>query len=268
MNLLNSNISYEVPLAKGVYWVPISVLGASSLDIDISFLNCSVEQKREAVHTLYDAVHLFIEGRFLNCSDAVRIQERDNQWEHHKDGFHAVRTNEGCCASSASWLSYMISDRYDEVGLIAIFRNSKYGHVLNYIKHKAWFYIIDMMMYTDKYICNAIPEDGSKFTLSKRKFITSAFCKTNDLKLWEAYYNRYYSASNNKQFCIAISEANMPPISVENLNSSIIINLPHDIEAITISNLNNFLVNRKEGPRCHIDWNYLPSKEWRSEIIC
>ena len=59
----------------------------------------------------------------------------------------AVRTNNGCCASSANWLNYILKGDYDEVGFISTMQASGGGHVYNYIKQDGWYYFADLTIW-------------------------------------------------------------------------------------------------------------------------
>ena len=58
-------------------------------------------------------------------------------------GYHAVRTNNGCCATSANWLHYILDGDYEEIGFYSYYGLGG-GHVFNYIKHNGWYYFADL----------------------------------------------------------------------------------------------------------------------------
>ena len=72
-------------------------------------------------------------GNFFPADDNVRSGENGLNWEHHKPGYHAVRTNCGCCATDSNWLNYILAGDYDEIGFIATSQRDGSGHVYNYI---------------------------------------------------------------------------------------------------------------------------------------
>ena len=123
---------YEVEVADGVWWVPAVSLGESRYtNSDIAkMVNTRPGQKREKLATLYEALQLFQIGNFANGNDNQRIAERGVNWEHHKPGYHAVRTNEGCCATDSNWLNYILWQDYDEVGFLAYSQSDGGGHIL------------------------------------------------------------------------------------------------------------------------------------------
>lgn len=269
MNILNIDANYEIDLAHSVYWVPIIELGGTRYtDEQINeVVKKTVQEKILFISTLYEAIQLLIASNFLNCADAVRVIENGKIWEHHKSGFHAIRTNSGCCSSSASWLYTMLENKYDEFGYIMLFRNTGAGHVINYIRHNSWYYMIDPMAYSQQYLANAICETGNKADIIGSKFFTSIFVKTKDLKRWEKYYNRFFIRSGNKNFCVKLNEPYCVPICIENNTNMIRINMPDssDFELLSDNQDTSFSIEKVSPPITSIDWNYLPTYIWKTE---
>ena len=136
----------EVQVAKDVYWVPASSLGKSDLtNADIySMLSSSPETKQQKVDTLYEALQLYRISGFFASDDNIRIAERGINWEHHKPGYYAVVTNNGCCATDSNWLNYILKGDYEEVGFMSYSHTDGSGHIFNYIKSGGWYYFIDL----------------------------------------------------------------------------------------------------------------------------
>lgn len=105
-------------------------------------------EKAANIRTLSEAIRLFQASGFTGTIDNVRVLEEATtvMWAFHKPGFHAVRTNTGCCASDSNWLIYMLSGRYDEIGCLSLHNADGNGHIINYIKGDGAYYFVDMMM--------------------------------------------------------------------------------------------------------------------------
>lgn len=149
LKTLRHDASYEVEVADGVYWVPAVSLGSSRYsNMDIyNTLSGTPEEKQQNISTLYEALQLYQVGNFTSSDDNVRISENGINWEHHKPGYHAVRTNTGCCATDSNWLHYILDGDYEEVGFFATSQRDGSGHVYNYILHDGWYYFVDLTHY-------------------------------------------------------------------------------------------------------------------------
>ncbi len=146
LETLRHDADFSVEVGPGVYWVPANALGSSRYtngDI-FAMLSNTPEEKQAAITTLYEALQLYQIGGFYSSDDNVRIFENGLNWEHHKPGYDAVRTNSGCCATDSNWLHYILDGDYEEVGYIATSQRDGSGHVYNYIYHDGWYYIVDL----------------------------------------------------------------------------------------------------------------------------
>lgn len=149
LQTLRHDAAFEVEVSPGVFWVPAAALGQSrytNREIH-AMLDASPEEKQANIATLYEAIQLYQVGNFTPSDDNVRIFEGEVNWEHHKPGYHAVRTNTGCCATDSNWLRYLLDGDYEEVGYIATSQRDGSGHIYNYIFHNGWYYIIDLTHY-------------------------------------------------------------------------------------------------------------------------
>ena len=155
---LRYDARFEVQAAPGVWWVPARTLGESS------YTNAQVQamltdtpaQKQAKIDTLYEALQLYQIGNFYGSDDNIRIREGGVDWEHHKPGYDAVRTNNGCCATDSNWLRYILDGDYDEVGYIATSQRDGSGHIYNYIKQDGWYYVIDLTHYRTDWVSTAV----------------------------------------------------------------------------------------------------------------
>ena len=159
---LRYEADYEVEVSDGVWWVPVNTLGKSRYtNREIAgMVEDKPEKKQEEISTLYEALQLYQVSNFSSSDDNVRITENKINWEHHKPGYDAVRTNNGCCASDSNWLNYILAGDYEQVGFIAYSNQDGSGHIFNYIYHDGYYYFIDLTHYRTDFMDAAAPETG------------------------------------------------------------------------------------------------------------
>ena len=147
---LRDSAEFEIEVYPNIFWIPANSLGHTRYtDEDIQdMLSLNPTEKRQKIDNLYEALQLYQVSRFKGVIDNVRILEEETvvMWVFHKNGFDAVRTNEGCCAADSNWLSYILDGRYDEIGCLGFCQSDGNGHITNYIKQGEWYYFLDMMM--------------------------------------------------------------------------------------------------------------------------
>ena len=159
---LRHEAEYQMIVADGVWWVPVSSLGKSRYtNREIAgMVEHSPEQKQEEISTLYEAIQLFKISGFTYTEDNVNIMENDIHWEHHKPGRDAVRTNTGCCAADTNWLNYILSGDYDEMGFLAYSKADGNGHIFNYIYQDGYYYFIDLTGFEEENVSALSRESG------------------------------------------------------------------------------------------------------------
>jgi hypothetical protein len=147
---LRINANYEIEIHPEVYWIPVNHLGETRFTNDqIKALTAlPPELKKDKITTLYEAIQLFQIGLFKGTYDNINVFDPNAsiKWEFHKPGYQAVMSNEGCCATDSNWLSYLLYDKYEEMGFLT-YHHISGGHIINYIRRNDWYYFIDMMMY-------------------------------------------------------------------------------------------------------------------------
>jgi hypothetical protein len=162
---LRDSANFEIEVYPNVFWIPANALGYTRYTNDEVKKNLSLapNEKRQKINNLYEAIQLFQMSKFKGIIDNVRVLEEDTTilWVFHKKGFDAVRTNEGCCAANSNWLSYMLHDRYDEIGCFGICEADGNGHIINYIKNGDWYFFIDMMMQRFDSVKDTAVENGN-----------------------------------------------------------------------------------------------------------
>ena len=150
MSNLRADAAFDIEIFPNVFWVPANSLGHSKYTADEikSIVLSNPFEKRQRINNLYEALQLYQASKFKGIIDNVRIVEEDTAiiWLFHKNGFDAVRTNEGCCAADSNWLTYVLDGVYDEIGCFGFCQPDGNGHITNYIKHENWYYFLDMMM--------------------------------------------------------------------------------------------------------------------------
>ena len=185
---------FAVEVYPGVQWVPIRSLGGSRYTNGeiYAMLRSSPQEKQGSITTLYEAIQLYQIGNFHSSDDNIVVTDPDGrEWEHHKPGFDAVRTNTGCCASSADWLNYILSGDYEEVGFIA-YNQPQGGHVFNYIKDQNFYYIIDMTHYRTDWNATAL-ETGDLNDHNVNDSVLSSLHRVADLNDFVSYIRSAYT---------------------------------------------------------------------------
>lgn len=144
----SNSIRFETEVYDGVYWVPINTLGASRYSgeemLEISKL--PIEERKERIGNLYEAVQLFQISEFRGTLDNKNYMIDGIHWQTHKSPKEAVLSGEGCCATDTNWLAYFIGDKYDRVGSFCYACRDGNGHITTYIEQDNEYYFIDMMM--------------------------------------------------------------------------------------------------------------------------
>lgn len=188
LETLRYDASFCTEVAQGVYWVPARALGGSDYtNAEIrAMLTDTPEEKQEKIDTLYEALQLYQIGEFAEGDDNIRIREGSINWEHHKPGYHAVRTNRGCCATDANWLRYLLDGDYDEVGYLATSQRDGSGHIINYIRQDGWYYFIDLTHYRTDNLDTAV-ENGDLAGYYRTDFISGNIHKVRDTADYVAY---------------------------------------------------------------------------------
>ena len=189
LEYIRHNADFEVEIAEGVFWIPMKVLGGSDITNDeiVGILEESPEIKQEKIDTLYEAIQLFQIGEFYFTSDNIRIDENGISWEHHKPGYNAVVTNNGCCATCSNWLNYILKDDYDEVGFVAFSERDGSGHIYNYIKQDGWYYFVDMTHQTVAWEDMAL-ESGNIKDFYSSDYVLGNLLKVKNLEDYIEFY--------------------------------------------------------------------------------
>lgn len=200
---LRHNANFEVEVADGVWWVPAAALGESrytnsEIAAQVQF---SPEEKQQNIATLYEALQLFQIGNFANGNDNQRIEENGVMWEHHKPGYHAVRTNEGCCATDSNWLNYILWDDYDELGFMAYSQSDGSGHVFNYIRQGEYYYFMDLTHYRTDFLDSSAIETGIDSDYYNSDFIAGNIHKAVSPEAFAAYYRACANDPAELFFC-------------------------------------------------------------------
>lgn len=190
LKTLRHEASFQQEVYEGVYWVPAVTLGTSrytNMDIH-QMLSASPEDKQRNISTLYEALQLYQVGNFTPSDDNIRIFDNGINWEHHKPGYHAVRTNTGCCATDSNWLHYILYGDYEEVGYFATSQRDGSGHVYNYILHEGWYYIVDLTHYhASGSIMDSAEENGDLSSYRATDFILGNIHKTRNIQNYVDY---------------------------------------------------------------------------------
>ena len=258
LKTLRYDAAFEVEVYDGVYWVPAVTLGTSRYsNMDIyNMLSLSPEEKQQNISTLYEALQLYQVGNFTPSDDNVRVFEGGINWEHHKPGYHAVRTNTGCCATDSNWLRYILDADYEEVGYIATSQRDGSGHIYNYILHGGWYYIIDLTHYHASGPLVTALESGELNHYYASDYILGNIHKVKDIQNYVDYVQHDFTDPPGLMFmytvenCLAV-DGNNRQIIYEDRGKSFV-NVIFD----DTSDMLDFVW--KDAPQNMPDWNYLP----------
>ena len=184
--------SFETKLSEDVYWVPFDEEGKNkhSYDEIKSLTKMSPYEKQKKVNTIADAIVLFIVSDFDEKDDNIYIQEGNIKWEFHKPGDVAITSNCGCCASCCSWVTYLLANNFEEVGIIGIIRPIG-GHAISYFYKEPWYYILDLNTLVSKYRNTICPQSGLRADFVKSSFITGILVKAKSIEAYVRFYRRY-----------------------------------------------------------------------------
>ena len=258
LKTLRYDASFEVEVSDGVYWVPAITLGSSRYsNADIhKMLPATPEEKQGHISTLYEALQLYQVGNFAPSDDNVRVFDGGIMWEHHKPGYHAVRTNTGCCATDSNWLRYILDGDYDEVGYIATSQRDGSGHIYNYILHEGWYYIIDLTHYHSSGPLVTALESGQMNDYYRSDYILGNIHKVKDIQDYVDYVQRAFNDPPGLMFmyttenCLAV-DGNDRQIMYEDTGKPFV-NVIFD----DTSDLLDFVW--KPAPKSLPDWSQLP----------
>lgn len=258
LKTLRYDAAFEVEVSDGVYWVPAVTLGSSRYsNADIhKMLPATPEEKQGHISTLYEALQLYQIGNFTPSDDNVRVFDGGIMWEHHKPGYHAVRTNTGCCATDSNWLRYILDGDYEEVGYIATSQRDGSGHIYNYLLHEGWYYIIDLTHYHASGPLVTALESGQMNDYYRSDYILGNIHKVKNIQDYVNYVQRAFNDPPGLMFmytaenCLAV-DGNDRQIMYEDTGKPFV-NVIFD----DTSDLLDFVW--KPAPKSMPDWNHLP----------
>lgn len=263
LRTLRHNAAFEQEVSGGVFWVPAAELGGSrysNRDIH-NMLNDTPEEKQKNIATLYEALQLYQVGNFTPSDDNVRIYEGGVNWEHHKPGYHAVRTNTGCCATDSNWLRYILDGDYEEVGYIATSQRDGSGHIYNYILHNGWYYIIDLTHYhASGNPMMTAEENGDLNAYHATDYILGNIHKVQDIQDYVNYVQRDFNDPPGLMFrytnenCLAVDGApSQSGVQIIYEKAGM-----QKVEVIFDDPSDNLTFVWKDSPKNLPDWNNLP----------
>ena len=259
---LRFNADFNIEVADGVFWVPVNCLGKTKYSNKqiAAMVSQSPEQKQASIRTLFEAVQLYQISKFKGIYDNIKISEQGIEWEHHKPGYDSVRTNEGCCASDAAWLTYILKNDYDEIGTCGFGQHDGNGHIINYIKHDGWYYFIDMMQYRLDSLPTSGTETGQiKDYLKAYEAAGGNFHRSKHIENYVDYLKK--SLKHTPCFFITCKKDYCPPIGSRSANGITYFIYPDDdnIEIHYIDTLKTKVgVEFMKRPQKSSDWSNLP----------
>lgn len=209
IGVYSNDIEFQTEVDEGVYWVPINTLGKTRYTNDeiYEISKLPIEQKREQIGNLYEAVQLFQVSHFQGVMDNSNHWISDKVlWQTHKSQEQAVLSNEGCCATDTNWLSYFMKDKYDFIGSFCYANLDGNGHITTYIKQGDEYYFLDMMMCREdsqKYLCR---ENGVLSDLSASEWAGFLYKTRNPLRFCQFTIRSMKAKNRDVPFCFYLRE--------------------------------------------------------------
>ena len=256
---LRHDAEYQMIVADGVWWVPVSSLGRSRYtNREIAgMVEHSPEQKQEEISTLYEAIQLFKISGFTYTEDNVNILENDIYWEHHKPGRDAVRTNTGCCAADTNWLNYILSGDYEEMGFLAYSKADGNGHVFNYIHQDGYYYFIDLTGFEEENVSALSRESGMPGDYINSGNAAGCLIKARSPEDYVKYYTEI--SMDPPSLFFLYQEENVLPIKGVDADGQKLITYPegHDIRVMDGKDPERLGVQFVEAPKKTYKWEAL-----------
>ena len=210
----------------------------------------------------YEAIQLYQTSKFRGVFDNQKITIDNLCWNYHKPGFHAVRTNEGCCAADSNWLSYLLKDKYEQTGFIHYSQRDGNGHIMNYIYHNGWYYFIDMMMYRIDSLEFAGKETGTINGYCDNELIAGNLLKS---KIPASYINMCLNKHKDPPILFTISAENeVYAMAVDGKPGCFDVIHPKNMKTILLYKEKDFNLIFKEPLNFdEYNWNKIPTDEFR-----
>ena len=212
---LRHNAKFKTKVFENVHWVPITALGETDYtneQFKRQILVLSGKDCLSKINTLYEAIQLLQLGDFEARDDNILIEEDGETWEYHTSGKDAFFNNGGCCASVASWLCFVLNDKYDEIGLMSTSPLTGNGHVLNYIKQDNKFYIVDPYAMVNAHASYVVSETGLKSDFVRSKIMTCGLFEVENLSDFANLYARRHYFTSPEFLFFKHKNKTCPPI--------------------------------------------------------
>lgn len=266
LRTLRHNADFAINVAPGVDWVPAAHLGItdSSNRAVHQMLTLSPEEKQAEVNTLYEALQLYQISDFRAADDNVRIPESGINWEHHKPGYYAVLTNEGCCATDSNWLNYILRGDYEEVGYMATSQRDGSGHIFNYIKHEGFYYFIDLTHYRASDYNTAV-ESGDLGDYYSTDFVLGNIHKAESPEAFAAYMVDMFGDPPGLIFLYTNEDCLAVDSVWENGGINITYGVPKgvDVKVVYDDPGDSLVCSFREPPKHNFNWDSLPHHNFR-----
>ncbi len=214
------DVEFETLVYNDVYWVPVHSLGKTKYTSDemIEICKLPLEEKRNKIDNLYEAIQLFQISEFKGTLDNKDYWINGIHWQTHKTPKEAVFFNEGCCATDTNWLAYFIGDKYDKVGSFCYGNIDGNGHITTYIKQNEFYYFIDMMMCrkdSQKYFCK---ETGLLEDIRNTEWAGFLFKSKNPVDFCQFYVQCLKSKHRDIPYCFYMRDTNCVTATASSIN--------------------------------------------------
>lgn len=213
---LRNNANFEVFVAPEVFWIPHNTLGKTKYNFnDLQLIYKETLMGYKKVTNPYELAQFIQANNFKKKLD-ISFQEQDIfTWEIHRDGQSALQQGYGCCATFSGLFSCFLKEYFEEIYNFCIVSDSGWGHALNIIKYKKYYYFFDLSSQINEHK-NYVPiETGRKTDFLKTKFITGGCYKTISIENFINFFLKYLRLSKRHFLFYTTCNTCIPPIAMQ-----------------------------------------------------
>ena len=150
---LNAEAMYPTePLNLKSYKFPKDIGTSSDLDSATcrALSKGTLQELAEAIRSVPDLLTYMHYAAFSKYDGDLQLPLENLTWHFNYSPEVVFRKNAGNCGATAAFVQYLLQGDYDEVGIIGLTyeRGLGGGHVINYIRQKKNYYVLDFNSWT------------------------------------------------------------------------------------------------------------------------
>lgn len=221
-------MDYRTRIAKGLYWVPARILGEchySKSEIEL-ISRMSLQEMTGKIKNLSEAIEIFVASKYRCKNITYTVINNGLEWECHPSIENFFQGKAGDCASAAAWLTTVLSECYDSIEQLLIFRDNDSGHVINVIKHNSSFYFVDMYLHLVEYQKCICPESGKLIDFAKQTYITSVVYESDKIETFVDFYSKVMKNHVKEHIFFVLKAEMMPPIASKKNDGELLVYIP------------------------------------------